>query len=124
MPNWLGPDYDFGVFLGKTVAEVPVRNGLLTVEETCFGEKECAGTDGCDATRPPCDFREPGDEVGIVTAAFCAGTSGDDKGVDGTMDVGDRSCVGEHDATIGLKSSFKAGIYKLNLVIRRIGKDL
>src|ERR1700738_848411 len=48
--NWLGPHNDFGVFLGKTVAEVPVRNGLLPVEETCFCEKECAGTDGCDAT--------------------------------------------------------------------------
>jgi hypothetical protein len=48
--NWLGPHNDFGVFLGKTVAEVPVRNGLLPVEETCLCENECAGTDGCDAT--------------------------------------------------------------------------
>jgi len=46
----LGPHNDFWVFLGETVAEVPVRNGLLPVKETRFCEKECAGTNGCDAT--------------------------------------------------------------------------
>jgi hypothetical protein len=30
---------------------------------------------------------------------------------------------GEHDAAIDLKSAFKAGVCKLNLVITRIGKD-
>src|SRR6266852_855535 len=47
--DWLGPHNDFWVFLGETVAEVPVRDGLPPIEETCFCEKEC-GTDGCDAT--------------------------------------------------------------------------
>jgi hypothetical protein len=45
-----GPHNDLWVFPGETVAEVPVRNGLLPVEGTCFCEKECAGTDGCDTT--------------------------------------------------------------------------
>ena len=44
--------------------------------------------------------------------------------LDGTVDVGNGSCVGEHDAAIGLKRSFQAGVCKLNLIIRRIGKDL
>jgi hypothetical protein len=64
----------------------PASNSLLPVEETSFCEKECTGTDGCDTTGLPCDFRDPGDEVGIVTTAFCAGTSGDYKGVDGAVD--------------------------------------
>ena len=85
----LGPHNNFRVFPGKAVTEVPVRNGLLPVEETCFREQECAGADGRDATRLSCGFRDPGDEVGIVTAAFCAGASGDYKSVDGTMDFGD-----------------------------------
>ena len=77
-----------------------------------------------DATRLPCDFRDPGDEVGIVTAALCAGTARDYKGVDGTVDGGDGSCIGEHDAAIGVKSSFRAGVCKLKLVVRCVGKDL
>ncbi len=48
--NWLGPHNDFGVFPGKTIAEAPVRNGLLPVEEARFCKKERAGTDGGDAT--------------------------------------------------------------------------
>jgi hypothetical protein len=33
-------------------------------------------------------LRDPGEEVGIVGAAFCARTAGDDKRIDGTVDVG------------------------------------
>ena len=58
----------------------------------------------------PCGFRDPGDKVRIVSAAFCAGTAGDDQSVNGTVHVGDRSRVGEYDATVGLKCSFKAGV--------------
>jgi hypothetical protein len=39
-------------------------------------------------------------------------------------DGGDGSCIGEHDAAIGVKSSFRAGVCKLNLVVRCVGKDL
>jgi hypothetical protein len=38
------------------------------------------------------------------------------------MDIRDGSCVGQHEAAMGLNGSFKTGICKLNLVIRRIGK--
>jgi hypothetical protein len=69
-------------------------------------------------------FRNPGNELGIVAAAFCAWASRDHKGVDGTLDFSDGSGIGEHDAAIGLKSSFEAGVCQLNVVTRRIGKDL
>ena len=53
-----------------------------------------------------------------------AGTSGVYKGVDGIVDVGHGSFVGEHDAAaIGLMSSSRLGC-KFNLVIRLIGKAL
>jgi len=45
-------------------------------------------------------------------------------GVDGTVDVGDRSRVDERDAAIGLEASLTTGVGQLNLVIRRVGKDL
>jgi len=122
--NWLGPHHDFGVFLGKTVAGVPMCNGLLPVELRRPASARRNAPVQMDATRLPCDFRDPGDEVGIVTAALCAGTARDYKGVDGTVDGGDGSCIGEHDAAIGVKSSFRAGVCKLNLVLRCVGKDL
>ncbi len=40
------------------------------------------------------------------------------------MDVGDRSRVDERDAAIGLEASLTTGVGQLNLVIRRVGKDL
>src|SRR5258707_13742899 len=43
--NWLGPHNDFGVFPGKRIAEAPVRNGLLSVLEGRFFEKESAATE-------------------------------------------------------------------------------
>jgi len=112
----LGPDRDPWVFPGKPVAKGPVRNGLLPVEEACFCEEEGAGTDGCDATSMASGFRDPGDKAGIVTAVFCSGASGNHQCVDGTLDICDRSCVGQHDTAIGLKSSFKAGVCQLNVV--------
>src|ERR1700687_2435834 len=71
-----------------------------------------------------CSFRDPGDEVGIVAANFRARANRNYKGVDGAANFCDRSCIGEYDAAIGLKSSFKAGVRKLNLVTGRIRKDL
>jgi len=69
-------------------------------------------------------LRDPGDKVGIVTAVFCAGASGNHQCVDGTLDICDGSRVREHHTAIGLKSSFKAGVCQLNIVTRRVGKDL
>ena len=82
-----------------------------------------------DATRrawPASGFRDPGDKVGIVTAVFCAGASGNHQCVDGTPDICDGSRVGEDDTAIGLKrsGSFQAGVCQFNLVTRRIGKRL
>ena len=77
-----------------------------------------------DATRMSCGFCDPGDEVGIVIAAFCAGAAGDYKSVDGTTDLGDGYCVSEHNTAIGPKTAFKAGIGKSNFVTRHIGKTL
>jgi hypothetical protein len=71
-----------------------------------------------------CGFRDPGNEIGIVTAGLCAGTTGDDQSVDRTANFRDGSCIGEYDATIGLKSSFQTGVRKLNFITGRIGKDL
>src|SRR6266550_5357694 len=45
----LGPHNNVWVFPGETVAEVPVRNRLLSIEKTCFCKKKCAGADRCDA---------------------------------------------------------------------------
>jgi hypothetical protein len=70
----------------------------------------------------PCDLRDPGDKAGIIAAALCARPSGNQKSVDGTLHLTDGSCVGQHDTAIGLKSTFRAGACKLDLVIRGIGK--
>jgi hypothetical protein len=76
-----------------------------------------------DATCLFCDLRDPGDEVRIEAANFHARAARNYKRVDGASNFCDRCCIGEYDAAISLKSSFKSGVRKLNLVTGRIGKD-
>ena len=46
----LRPHNDFWVFPCETVAEVPVRDSLPPVKQTCLCEHECARTDRGNAT--------------------------------------------------------------------------
>ena len=70
-----------------------------------------------------CSFRDPSNEVRIVATNFRARAACNYKGVDGAANFCNRSCIGEDDAAIRLKGSFKAGVRKLNLVTGRIRKD-
>ncbi len=99
-------------------------NGLFPVEETCFCDEKCAGADGGDTTSPASSFGDPGDKVGIVAAAFGAGAPGYDQRVDRSLDLHDGRGFGKYDTAICLQGSIEAGVCQLNLVTRRIGKDL
>jgi hypothetical protein len=120
----VGLDLDGGEVAGEAVAEVPVSDCMTAIEEARGGEGEGSGADGGDAAGAGCGFGDPGEEVGVIGAAFGSGASGDEEGVDAAGELGEGDGVGEGEAAISAQEVAAVGGADDDLIVRCGGEDL
>jgi hypothetical protein len=101
--DWVGFDVNGGELAGEAVAEVPVGDGVASVEKAGGGEGEGSGADGGYAAGASGGFGDPGEVGGVVGAGFGSGAAGDEEGVDLAGDFGEGDGVGEGEASVGLE---------------------
>jgi hypothetical protein len=122
--NWIGANFDLWELTRETIAEVPMGHGAFSIQESSGRQDKGAGADGGNAPGSCRRGRDPGEVGLIVDSALCAGSPGNDEGVDRSGDLlkWDRTAKG--DPAVGSKCTRSVWRRDLDTVPGSIGKDL
>src|SRR5215467_957479 len=88
-------DRDAWISRREVATRPPMSRHAAAIEQTSFGQHECARTHGPEATHSRSDAAEPPDQCAITRRTARANTAGDEQRIDATPHLGERAADDE-----------------------------